>query len=94
MPKHEADPSDPMELVGEVCQLESEGPKLLARCLAEEFLALGRDQEQVMELFRSPEYALAHRAWNELGDVRVFLIVSELARARERSRTIRGGIHA
>ena len=93
MPKQEPDASDPLELVA-ACAEPEQDAAFMARCLAEEFLALGLGAQGVMALFRSPEYALAHRAWNELGEVRVFQMVQELARRRERTAAARGGSHA
>ena len=93
MPKHEPDQSDPLELVAAAAEHEQD-TAYLARCLAGEFLALGLEAQAVMTLFRSPEYVLAHRAWSELGEVRVFQIVRELERWREAAAAARGGNHA
>jgi hypothetical protein len=93
MPKNEPAPTDPMELVA--IGAEVEGNTLcMAESLAGEFLSMGLGVQEVMKLFRSAEYALAHRAWNEIGEVRVFLMVSEIAQRRAHARTARGGIHA
>jgi hypothetical protein len=92
MPKNEPDASDPFELVAVGADIEG-STSCMAECLAQEFLSMGHGVQEVMTIFRSPVYALAHRAWSELGDVQVFLMVSGLAERRERSRTIRGGIH-
>jgi hypothetical protein len=85
MPIHEPDESDPLELCAVGDDAAGESTACMARCLAEEFLRMGRSPQQVMELFRSPEYSLAHRAWVELGEVEVFALVSGIAQ---------GGIHA
>ena len=84
MPKNEPDASDPMELVP-VRAGGGEGSLLaMAECLAEEFLSLGYGPREVLALFRSSDYALPHRAWLELGEVRVFTLVFEIARRRAR----------
>ena len=82
MPYHEPDETDPLELcaVGEA-DLGAEDAAYMAQCLCEEFLQ-GRTAQEVMALFRSPEYLLAHRAWLELGEVKVFALVSEIASRR------------
>jgi hypothetical protein len=94
VPKNEPDPSDPLELIAAGDDLGQASTSLMAECLAEEFLALGHPAHDVMALFRSPAYALAHRAWLELGEVRVFAMVSEKARLRAGSRFARGGTDA
>lgn len=81
MPIHEPDETDPLELCAVGCPDSSEEETaFMARCLAEEFLHLGRSPQEVLDLFRSPEYPLAHRAWLELGEVRVFALVTGIAR--------------
>ena len=82
MPYHEPDETDPLELcaVGDA-GIGGEDAAYMAECLCEEFLP-GRSPPEVMALFRSPEYLLAHRAWLELGEVKVFALVSEIASRR------------
>jgi hypothetical protein len=80
MPIHEPDETDPLELRGVGWgDVSWEETAFMARCLAEEFLQMGRSAKDVLALFRSPEYALAHRAWLELGEVRIFALVSGIA---------------
>jgi hypothetical protein len=96
MPKDEPDPEDPLELAAiGVADPGGESTRLMAECLAEEFLRMGHSPGAVMDLFRSPAYSLAHRAWLELGEVRVFTLVSGVAdrwrRAADALRARRGG---
>ena len=80
MPKQEPDQTDPLELLGvEVDDPSGESLRLMAECFAEEFLMLGYTPGEVMELFRSREHQLAHRAWAELGEVRLYALVQELS---------------
>jgi hypothetical protein len=99
MPKNEPDESDPLELelVG-VRDDTGTATRVMAECFADEFLRLGYTPGDVMDLFRQPEHALPHRAWNELGEVAVFAMVQELAEQRARIRAAyaraRGARHA
>jgi hypothetical protein len=82
MPMHEPDASDPLELCGVRSDVEEHDLRFMAECLIEEFWRPGSTSQEVMALFRSPEYSLAHRAWLELGEVQVFAMVSEVAARR------------
>ena len=83
MPKHEPAPEDPLALHGvRVPDPGGDAVERMAACIAEEFLRLGHGPGEVLELFRSPRYGLPHRAWRELGEVRIFTLVSSLAAAR------------
>jgi hypothetical protein len=55
--------------------------RVMTECFAEEFLRLGHSPAEVMALFRASEYRLANHAWQQLGEVKVFTIVSEVASA-------------
>jgi len=72
--------SDPLGLnaVG-VPDGTGEGTRHMAECFAEEFLRLGHGPEQVVGLFRSPRYRLAHHAWTVLGEETVHEIVTRAA---------------
>jgi hypothetical protein len=83
MPKNEPDLSDPMELAGVAFEDPSgTSVSIMAECFADEFLNLGHAPQEVMELFRSSEHRLAHLAWQQLGEVRVFAIVHDIARRK------------
>ena len=80
MPKNEPDHTDPMELTGVAFDDPTgEGVRVMAECFADELLRLGHPPAEVMGVFRSPEHRLAHRAWEELGEVAVFALVREAA---------------
>ena len=69
MPYAEPDATDPMELVG--VALPASGPdamRELCACVADEFARMGCTAEEILGLFRSPFYAVAHGAWQALGD--------------------------
>jgi hypothetical protein len=81
MPIHEPDEEDPLELsVVGIPDPSGEATRAMAACFAEEFLRLGFEPGRVLSLFESPRYALAHRAWLELGAHAIHAIVEEQAR--------------
>jgi hypothetical protein len=79
MPYDEADPSDPMLLVG--VDLPADEATLRESCaaFAEEFARMGYNEEQLMGLFRTPFYAGMHQVWQSLGDEAVRVVVQEAA---------------
>jgi hypothetical protein len=87
MPYHEPDSTDPLELCGvRAGEATSEETGFLVQCLTQEYLRMGFSPQDVLALFRSPQYPLAHRAWLELGEVAVFTLVQDVASARRRAR--------
>ncbi len=81
MPKREADPQDPMELVG--VRLPVEGDTALremAECFAEEFIRLGRSEEEILGLFKDPFYAGPHEAYRNLGEDWIREVIHKYAR--------------
>lgn len=87
MPKNEPDLTDPMELAGVAFDDPSgESTRIMAECFADEFLRLGHSPVEVMDLFRCQEHRLANHAWQILGDVKVYLLVRQLAERQERLR--------
>ena len=79
MPYDDPEPDDPTVLVGMTAPGDAESMREMAYAFAEEFLRLGHSPAQVENLFRNPWYALAHRAWLELGDDAMREIVAEQA---------------
>ena len=65
MPKHEADPSDPMELTGVAVPGDA---RHMAACLVEEYLLMGFTDDDVLALFRSPEYGAVHGLYETFGE--------------------------
>lgn len=69
MPKDEAALTDPMELTGLV------GPELteadiaeMTDALVDEFVRLGFDDDQLLALFKNPNYAMTHWIWQTRGE--------------------------
>ncbi|MBI4230169.1 MAG: hypothetical protein HY608_04965 [Planctomycetes bacterium] len=69
MPKDEADPADPMELVGVELPAASDAELTeMTDCFIEEFARMGWSRAKVLKLFRTPFYAAAHRVWLAKGE--------------------------
>jgi hypothetical protein len=77
MPYEEPDLSDPNELVGVVLPAGAEAMRDMAYVYAEEFARMGQGEEAILDLFREPFYAGAHRAYRALGAGAVRAIVQE-----------------
>jgi len=77
MPYDDPDPGDPNVLVGVSLPADEEATREMAIAFAEEFAALGFDEERLMSVFRRPHYAGAHRAFKLLGEAEIQRIVQE-----------------
>lgn len=77
MPYDDPDPTDPNVLVGVSLPGSEEATREMAIAFAEEFAALGFDQDRLMSLFRRPHYAGAHRAYQLLGEKEIERIIRE-----------------
>jgi hypothetical protein len=77
MPYDDPDPTDPNVLVGVSLPGHEESTREMAIAFAEEFAALGFDGERLMNLFRRPHYAGAHRAYQLLGETEIERIIRE-----------------
>src|SRR5574342_229862 len=77
---------DPMELV-QVLLPEGDA-EAMAECFVEEFLWLGYDREQLLDLFRNPFYAGAHSIYRREGEGYVLGLID---RIRDRFGSARTG---
>lgn len=77
MPYDEPHPEDPHELLGVSVPGDAESMREMAYTFAEEFAALGFDEERLLGIFRLPGYAGAHRAYRALGESEIQGIVRE-----------------
>ncbi len=77
MPYREPEPGDPHELVGVSVPADLESMRAMAYTFAEEFATLGFSEARLLNLFRQPFYAGAHRAWRALGEAEIRRIVAE-----------------
>ncbi len=77
MPYDDPDPQDPHRLVGVSLRGGRRAMREMAFTFAEEFAALGFPPEKLLNLFRRPAYAGAHRAYLALGEPAIREIVRE-----------------
>ena len=56
MPKDEFDFEDPLELNGVALLTEEDTSAEMGECFAEEFMRMGYNHQQVLELFQNPHY--------------------------------------
>ena len=77
MPYDDPDPTDPNVLVGVSLPGGEEATREMAYAFAEEFAALGFDEDRLKSLFRRPHYAGAHRAYQLLGEEEIERIIRE-----------------
>lgn len=77
----DAEPDDPMELVGVLLPAEAETLREMAYVFAEEFARMGYDRGDLLALFRNPRYAGAYGAYRGLGEKRIQAIIDECVKA-------------
>jgi 3-mercaptopyruvate sulfurtransferase SseA len=77
MPYHDPEPDDPQELIGVELPGDESVTREMAESFADEFAQLGLPRNQILALYRAPEYAGAHRAWQLLGEQAIGQIVDE-----------------
>ncbi|MBI5396297.1 MAG: hypothetical protein HZA91_13455 [Verrucomicrobia bacterium] len=68
MPKHEVDSEDPMELMGVTLATHEDTLTPMAECFIEEFMRMRFNPEQVLELFKNPDYIGPHMVWEQRGE--------------------------
>jgi hypothetical protein len=88
MPYEDADPQDPMLLVGVELPGSAAQQREMAAVFAEEFARMGFDSERILRLFMSPAYAAAHRAYNDLGEREIRALVREACEVWGRVRIV------
>ena len=86
MPYDDPDPEDPNVLVGVELPADAESTRQMAWAFAQEFAALGFDENRLLALFAQPFYAGAHQALQVLGQEEIRSIVSESLRVWGRYR--------
>ena len=63
-----AEADDPLELVGVPVAVDEATFDEMARCLVEEYVRDGWDDDHLLALFRSPFYAGLHVIWRRRGE--------------------------
>ena len=72
----QAEPTDPMDLVGTT--VAGGDVEFLARCFIEEYAAMGHGGEQILELFRQPQYVGVHPVYRAKGEEAVRTLIGEV----------------
>ena len=88
MPHGRPDPADPNILVGVRLPGDADVLVEMAYTFAEEFAALGHDEDRILRMFRNPRFSGPHAAHGALGEAVVAGIVAECARAFGRTRVV------
>ncbi len=88
MPYGRPDPDDPNILVGVRLPTDEDGLVEMAYTFAEEFAALGHDQDRILRMFKNPRFGGPHAAYRALGEGVVLGIVAECARVFGRTRLV------
>ncbi len=86
MPYGRPDPTDPNVLVGVRLSTDEDGLVEMAYTFAEEFAALGHDQDRILRMFHNPRFGGPHAAYRALGEEVVRGIVAECTRVFGRNR--------
>jgi hypothetical protein len=77
MPAHEIDPEDPLELTGAVLPTTEDLDEPMAAAFVEEFFQLGLGPDDILGLFRNPQYLGPHRVWRLKGDERIRELIAD-----------------
>ncbi len=77
MPYDDPEPDDPNMLVGIALPCDEATEREMAAAFADEFARMGFSAGKILDLFRSPFYAGAHRAYRLLGDSVIEQLVEE-----------------
>ncbi|OGO53922.1 MAG: hypothetical protein A2V84_12135 [Chloroflexi bacterium RBG_16_70_13] len=74
----EAEPDDPLELVGVPVPVDEATFDEMARCLVEEYVRDGWSDERLVPLFRSPFYAGLHVIFRRRGEPWVRTLIADV----------------
>ena len=88
MPHGRPDPADPNILVGVRLPADEDALVEMAYTFAEEFAALGHDEDRILRMFKNPRFGGPHAAYCRLGERVVLDVVAECARAFGRTRVV------
>ena len=80
MPLAEFDFDDPLELNGVALRTDEDTTAAMSECFIEEFLRLGYQAGQLLDLFRQPQYLGPHLVWQRRGETFVRRQISQVFR--------------
>ena len=78
MPKDEFDFDDPLELNGVALYTDEDTSRDMAECFVEEFLMLGYNHNQLLALFRNPNYLGMNMVLQNKGEPFVKEVISDV----------------
>lgn len=78
MPKDEFDFEDPFELNGMAFLTREDTTNDMAECFTEEFMRMGYNHKQVLQLFRNPQYLGPHMAYEKRGEPFIRDLIAEV----------------
>ena len=78
MPKDEFDFEDPLELNGVAMLTQEDATDAMCECFVEEFIRLGYNPQQVLALFRNPQYLGPHMAFEKRGEPFIRDLIAEV----------------
>jgi len=81
VPPKRFEPDDPMQLVGVALPADADALDEMARCLVEEYMREGWEEDPLLELFRNPFYRGPHMIYRARGEAYVRAVIAE-TRAR------------
>ncbi len=91
MPKDEFDAEDPLELNGVALVTEQDTTDAMCECFIEEFMRMGYSPEQILALFRNPQYMGMHMVLEKRGEQFVRGRVAEVYAKWGRGTGVLGG---
>lgn len=77
MPKDEIDSEDPLELHGAVVPCVEDNDEVMAAAFIEEFLFLDFGPEDILKLFKDPNYVGPHRVFLNKGEAYVSGLIAK-----------------
>ncbi len=78
MPKHDFDPEDPLELNGVAFVTDEDTTDAMCECFIEEFMRMGHSPNQILALFRNPNYLGLNMVLEKRGDQFIRDRISEI----------------
>jgi hypothetical protein len=78
MPKNEVDAEDPLELKGIALETYEDTTGIMCECFIEEFMRLGYNASQILELFRNPNYLGVNMVVRKRGEEYVRQTIAEV----------------
>jgi hypothetical protein len=87
----DAEPDDPLELIGVPVPVDEATFDEMARCLVEEYVRDGWSDERLLPLFRSPFYAGLHVVWVRRGEPWVRALIGDVRMQWHRPNPVRAG---